>query len=325
MALARGLVPDAVVAADPQERAARHVLAAGDVPDIPLLHLLVAHPAAVGRFRRRILLGASYPLEDLLGLGAADRLETTGGSVATVAAAVLEAMGAAPVILVGQDLSLPRGQMYASGGLADAEAVASAGRFATVETVRRRSAADRTGQNLRDVPAAGGGTVRATPNLVSYRRWFEAQAARGLRLVQTSPVGARIDGAEHVPLDEALRRLPAPARSGAPPFGSSSTVRAARRRRLDAGTLRRWAGEAEAIGAALGAGERPERFAASPVYRLLEHLIVADAFAPSRAEPERADEILRTASRRAGAELSERFRAATARRGPPPAGPPRRS
>lgn len=299
MALARGLIPDLVVTADPQEKAARHVEAAGAVPDVPLVSLLVGHPRAVGGFARAGFIGAHYPLEGILGWGDADRLDTTGGSVATVAAALLDRMGAGPILLVGQDLALPGGEMYAAGGLAEREAVEGGGRFATTEGRRRRESSER---NLRSVPAACGGEVLSIPNLESYRRWFEASAARGMRLVQTSRIGARIEGAEHVPLEEALRRHG----GAAPPLPWRPPPRPLEWRPA----LRRWAADAARIGEALGGGDSPVRHRAAGVYPLVEHIVVDEAFREARAAPERSLEILRAAARRAGAEIAEALRKA---------------
>lgn len=114
----------------------------------------------------------------------------TGGSVTTLAYRVAEVLGADPIVLVGMDCAEgPEGRdMHAPGVRYDGDRDAAA-----FDHVRH------------PVLAWGGmGQVMTTPALDGYRQWFEAQAATirpGLRIVNATEGGARIDRWAEIPLE----------------------------------------------------------------------------------------------------------------------------
>ncbi|MCA9608615.1 MAG: DUF115 domain-containing protein, partial [Myxococcales bacterium] len=111
-----------------------------------------------------------------------------GGSVATAAFSLAAALGADPIVMVGQDLAYPNGRAYATDTLFDATTVSREGDLLIIQRAAAWEEITRAG-GLRvpskarpcvDVPAWGGGTVPSTHELVSFLRWFE-HAARELR------------------------------------------------------------------------------------------------------------------------------------------------
>lgn len=118
-----------------------------------------------------------------------------GGSVATNAFRIAQMLKAAPMILVGQDLALTGGRSH---GTSYQHAVT------TVDEEREKRAA-----SLREVEAYDGGRVMTTQLFDAYRAWFENTIRQfpALRVINATEGGARIAGAEQMPLAEALTRF----------------------------------------------------------------------------------------------------------------------
>jgi len=106
-----------------------------------------------------------------------------GTGVATYAVGLAEVLGAARVILVGVDLAYPDGKRHAAG-VPEIPGVAFEGEGR--------------------VQSVAGGTVESDVYFAACAEELGA-AARSIRLVQTSPRGAFIDGADHMTLEEALQ------------------------------------------------------------------------------------------------------------------------
>ncbi|HEX6989071.1 MAG TPA: 6-hydroxymethylpterin diphosphokinase MptE-like protein, partial [Bacillota bacterium] len=114
----------------------------------------------------------------------------SGPSVANATLALLRALGANPIVLVGQDLAYPDGRSHAAG-------------------VPTATAIDPDRRDLLLVEAVGGGQVPTDDALQAMRRWTERYLAGApdLRVINTSTMGARILGTEELGLPEAVERL----------------------------------------------------------------------------------------------------------------------
>lgn len=173
--------------------------------------------------RRVFSFASNASLDDWIfeGLGEDARL-ATGGSVACSAFSLALALGADPIVLVGQDLSFPDGRYYAAETL-DADARVEVGNSGSF-FLRKPAGAEGPGDALADgglrfsrdqrlvsVPGYGGGTVPSSPSFQVFLTWFEAVAAREngrVRLFNCTEGGARIRGFEESPLAEVARSFP---------------------------------------------------------------------------------------------------------------------
>lgn len=154
-------------------------------------------------------------LGDALGIGVLGY----GGSVATAAFSLAAALGADPIVVLGQDLAYTDGRGYASDTLFEGTVVRREGPLLHIDRVAKWDEMTRAGglkvpSKVRpavDVPAWGGGTVWSTHELTLFRRWFEmaARELRGVRrLVNATEGGASIEGFEETALEALLAELP---------------------------------------------------------------------------------------------------------------------
>ncbi len=143
-----------------------------------------------------------------------------GGSVATAAFAIAHALGADPIVLVGQDLAYTDGRGYAEHTLYEATRVYRDGALIYIDRAKKWDETTAAGglkvpskvRPVVDVTAWGGeGEVWSTHELVLFRRWFEMateQIDGGTRLINATEGGARVAGFEELPLAEVLAQLP---------------------------------------------------------------------------------------------------------------------
>jgi hypothetical protein len=111
-------------------------------------------------------------------------------TVAHSAFCFARAVGCDPIMLVGVDLSLPGDKTHAEG---------------TPHTWGGNVSGLPAGMSYVDIPCVRGGTVRALPNFRSYVTAFEVEIAKTkAKVIQTSPEGALIRGAESKILPDAL-------------------------------------------------------------------------------------------------------------------------
>ena len=150
-----------------------------------------------------------------------DMFVQTSCSVATSALSLARIFGCDPVILVGQDLSFPGGQLWdaaASDGDAKLEKSATgkgysvAGLSDHAKEIEEKTGAVLSGYaRLSEVPGYYGGTVQTSPNFSWVRAWFEERALawKGtVTLINSTEGGCHIGGMDHIPLAEAIDRCP---------------------------------------------------------------------------------------------------------------------
>lgn len=187
-----GIEPDLVVSIDSGEANYRHF--EGRDLAAPLVFSPEIYPRIVEEYR-----GPLVPMATMGGTtfqyichlaGVRPSLIPSGPSVANVAVALLRALGANPIVLVGQDLAYPGGRSHAAGVPTAVE----------IDVTRR---------DLLMVEGVGGGRVPTDRGLQAMRYWLEEYLAAvpDLCVINTSQVGARIRGAQEMTLGEAVRRF----------------------------------------------------------------------------------------------------------------------
>lgn len=112
----------------------------------------------------------------------------TGGSVANNAFSIVELMGFGTIILVGQDLAYPNGQIHTSAAYDDEQNIeVSDSKYFQVEDIY-------------------GGKVYTEANMDCYRKWYEEQININpqIRVIDATEGGAKIHGTEIMTLREAI-------------------------------------------------------------------------------------------------------------------------
>lgn len=176
--LTAGLAPDLVVAVDPTEANARHLV---DLPSCESTFLVAegsVDPEAMRTFATRLAtfrVADHHPWPWLSAQGVHRGRLRAWGSVLTTAFDLALSMGCDPIVFVGADLAFTDGRPYARG--------------TTYEEDWRRDVAG--GQRLEDTwrarveewvatreTAIGGGLVATAPHLVAFRDWLVAEASK---------------------------------------------------------------------------------------------------------------------------------------------------
>jgi hypothetical protein len=184
--LEKDIVPDLTISIDPVKPAEYY--ADDRAKEIPCVIDICANPEIVKKQKGRIFLMASNQyLTDLFDLVKKPykKNQPGGGSVATVAFALLYDLGIKTIILVGQDLASENGKTHA-GTINEGE--------------------------LGELSVEGiyGGTVRTRPDWYAYLKWFETaikslnEANENIRVIDATEGGALIHGAEIMTLKEAI-------------------------------------------------------------------------------------------------------------------------
>ena len=223
-----GVDPDVVLAADAGDLA-RHVR---DY-DLANVHAFVAAATTQSyNFEqaapRTFSFAGNGVVDDWIyeGLDENARLRT-GGSVACSALSLALRLGCDPIVLVGQDLSFSDGRFYAEENL-DGDAAVETAADGTFRVIKKETSdeygagRDEDGnvvfmqpRKTTEVPGYHGGTVQTSEAFRAFLFWFdtvcESQTLEGRRIWNCTEGGARIRGAEQLPLAEALaafRELP---------------------------------------------------------------------------------------------------------------------
>lgn len=188
--LRHGLESHLAIIVDPQPIVARQL--EGATGFCPLIFLPTASKEAVAAYPGLKLAAfqVGHPQVEELARGLGRPLIETGGSVATAALDIAIRMGANPIILVGQDLAYVNGNSHAHG------------------TIHGE-----LGGPLRiftKVPGNNGEEVESAVSWNICRRWIERRIAREkgrINFINTSLVGARIEGTQVVPVDQVIQRF----------------------------------------------------------------------------------------------------------------------
>lgn len=179
--LQHDIVPEAVVITDPLD---------GIVEQIPLNYtgqlyfLSTANYRAVQQHKgeKQILFQEGFDLAEAFAKEYKQPLFSTGGSVATTTFSFIEWLGYKEVYLFGQDLGFSAKQTHAKNSTSNREV----GEY----------------QKLIEVVANDGSIIHTTPNLLTYKRWFD-QAFKNLdmRIYNTAEKGAKLSNTIFIPLN----------------------------------------------------------------------------------------------------------------------------
>lgn len=185
----QGIEPHMAVIVDPYKAVAAQL--AGVEASFPLVFLPTACAEAVANYRgpKIAAFQAGHPGVEALARQLNRPLLETGGSVATAALEIALKMGADPVVFVGQDLAYIEGRSHARG------------------TIHERSPFP-IHIGIQVEGNAGEEVVTSTSWNIC-RRWLERRIAResGRTFINTSLRGARINGTEVMPVEEAVARF----------------------------------------------------------------------------------------------------------------------
>jgi hypothetical protein len=189
-----------------------HAEVAGLPAASKFFYYLPPNPLAEQFYRLRLEPGAELP---------------TGASVSNIAVHLADAMGANPIILIGQDLAFAGDRMYASGA-ADAEGRLVFGEdgksVSFVDFANKRTIADdhnrleverllNAHREVYWVRGQDGQALATTVDMKSMLSRFERDAAElgpRRRLINATEGGALINGMEHLTFAQAVADLPRP-------------------------------------------------------------------------------------------------------------------
>ena len=185
------LCADLLVSVDFTELNARHFETI-TADEACLVGFVGIHPHIPPKYRGRTFFyehAANRLVRSLPSLGPLGELESPG-STAHAAYSLARLMGCSPIILVGNDLSFPGNQWYASGAMQN-----------------ELHQPERETEALFEVPANDGGLVRTN---ALYKIYIEAfsQLVRDTAgwVINASRQGAQIEGVPFMPFDETIER-----------------------------------------------------------------------------------------------------------------------
>ncbi len=191
--LKHGIEPHFCLTVDPQLVNARYFEGTGKTGTV-LIADPVAHPAAFRLFRGRpAATGLVFRIMKWIEGICGERGELThGGSVSTNAYDFARRLGAAPVVMVGQDLSFTGGYAHARGSYLDCEIHLRTNRLYREEMFNR---AQLTALPKIMVRGIGGEKVHTNQKMMIFLSWFEKR--RDPNLVNATARGAFIPGIQH--------------------------------------------------------------------------------------------------------------------------------
>jgi hypothetical protein len=134
-------------------------------------------------------------------LDCSDAILSFSGSVSTAAFSLAAWLGCSPIVLVGQDLA------YGETGASHAGGIGQGGDFSvSSEKIDHAKSGAADADDLLVVEGYHGGSVVTKVNMHNYLLWFQQRipdvTSRGVRVINATEGGARIHGAEQMPLAE---------------------------------------------------------------------------------------------------------------------------
>ncbi len=131
----------------------------------------------------------------------------TGGTVANLCYSLAGLLGADPVIFVGLDLAYTHHTTHLPGTAIHEQWAPELNRFSTLQLKEWEQLA-RIRSRLREVPAQGGGALLTDDQMFTYLQKFQKEWRKAShRVIDATEGGAFKDGAEAMPLAEALKRF----------------------------------------------------------------------------------------------------------------------
>lgn len=217
---AAGVVPDLVIAVDPQD--VRYHYREGDLDGVAaLVNGVTVHPALYQMAGPRCLtLASNGGLDAWLyrAPGAEPTVVAGGGSVATTAMSLGLRWKCDPIVMVGLDLSFAGGKYYvdtsvdgkARAVVAPDGTMAVAGWSDGFHQMKAAGGPPAARERLVELPGWDGRPVPSSFMFSMFHRWFVESAARmagQVRLVNATEGGAFIAGMEHLALADVVAAL----------------------------------------------------------------------------------------------------------------------
>jgi len=229
-----GIVPDLVYSLDAQVHTLEDFLGIdrGYLSRLHLVYDIVAHPQTLAFFREAGAKGPHYVATtahvDIDPQGNPFLLKNefvrwlelqtntilgdveTGGSVSTSVFHASFLMGGSPIILVGQDLAFTYQTTHVASTSHYYRYFPRANRLHPINTIFWEAILSRRLQGQQGI---GGEEVISDFVLSNFKGWFEVSAKRlqesqGIRCVNATSAGVRLEGFEHQDLEEVVRTLP---------------------------------------------------------------------------------------------------------------------
>lgn len=210
--LEQGIAPDLVVAVDPGEVNARHLV---DLPPCPNVYCVSegsVDPEALRTFDERLFIfrvGDHHPWPWLRERGVDCDCLRAWGSVLTTAFDLALRMGCDPIVFAGADLAFPDERPYARGTTFEEDWRRDAAWGQQVEESWSRRVAEWPETIERGV---GGEPVRTAPHLIAFRDWLVTEATRATTrtIINGTERGVLIgEGVVQASIDDALAGRPA--------------------------------------------------------------------------------------------------------------------
>lgn len=206
--LGAGVQPDFVVALDPSDANASHLIDLPACPDTWLVGEGSLEPVAFDQFAGRTFVfrvADHHPWPWLRQLGLDRQPLRAWGSVLTTAFDLALQMGCDPIVFTGADLAFSSGRPYARGTTFEEEwrRARAWGDSLEASWAQRLAAWPETFE-----PGVDGASARTAPHLCAFRDWIAAEAARVPGRVIVNATGAGIlagPAVRQATLSEALR------------------------------------------------------------------------------------------------------------------------
>jgi hypothetical protein len=216
-----GVVPDIVAIADPKHIAVHFEGLDTTAPAAFVCDAIVSPKSFALPVQRFFTYATHSAVDDwIFGAMSESAFLDSGGSVACVELSLAQRMGCDPIVFVGQDLSFSGGRYYAASSVDGGVSVVMTGDGNGLELLRPTRDED-TGEpciarhpaeQVSEVPAWGGGTVKTSASLRTFLLWFRVAArVAAQRLYNCTEGGAYIDGMEHIRLREFIDQHELPA------------------------------------------------------------------------------------------------------------------
>ena len=214
--LAHGIVPDIVVAVDPQLVNAHFFAGAAGEETILVADSAIA-PTLLANHRGPLLLSAvPFPYAEWFEQYSEKKGGlASGGSVATSAFDLAIQMGADPIVLVGQDLAYSEARIHMRGTTGEERWENSCNRLTPV--TRNMNAFLRRNRTVRLRNWADNGEVWSDRKFLTFLWWFEKRLRQydgQVTVINATEGGVRIAGAVHLTLAETLAKIAPGTRSG---------------------------------------------------------------------------------------------------------------
>jgi len=205
--LSAGIRPDFVTALDYSPLSRRFYEGLGAVDDVTLVADPKVHPVVPENYPGPIRMFHNDFADRALAEMPIEHAHLQAGStVAHLNYYLARHMGCDPIVLIGQDLGYGENLYYAPGAAIHAAWSPELNRFNSLELMEWQRIV-RGRKTLRKVPAQDGGEMFTDAQMFTYIQQFERDiAAAEVKVINATEGGARLAGAEEMPLAEVIER-----------------------------------------------------------------------------------------------------------------------